>query len=106
MKYESAAERFFIIKSRALMADRWEVAKKFQRELENQVTSALREKRRQLECLTDTLRLLAPDHVLRRGYSITADAKMGSIIRGAASVKKGQKLRTRVADGEFGSTVD
>ena len=66
----------------------------------------LADKRRRLEHLADALRLLAPDNVLARGYSITTDSKTGAIIRRASEVKKGQWLRTRVAKGEFGSTAD
>lgn len=52
------------------------------------------------------LRLLSPDSVLTRGYSITTDAVSGTVIREAASVKHGQRLKTRVKSGEFQSWVE
>ena len=55
--------------------------------------------------LVEELRLLGPENVLARGYSITCDAESGKVIRSAGQVKSGQPLRTRLADGEIDSTV-
>ena len=55
--------------------------------------------------LQSALRLLSPQHVLERGYSITTDSQSGAIIREAASVRRGQRLRTRVQHGDFESVV-
>ncbi len=59
-----------------------------------------------LEALRDRLRLLGPDNVLARGYSITQDADSGQVLNSVKAVKSGQKLRTRLADGEIESTAD
>ncbi len=45
-----------------------------------------------------------PLAVLKRGYSITFNAG-GRAVRGASEVKAGERLRTRVGDGEFKSEV-
>jgi exodeoxyribonuclease VII large subunit len=50
------------------------------------------------------LRVLGPEATLRRGYSITTDER-GALVRTVASVRLKMKIRTRVSDGEFGSTV-
>jgi exodeoxyribonuclease VII large subunit len=50
------------------------------------------------------LRVLGPDATLRRGYSITRDAK-GNLIRTVRSVRPKMKIRTRVSDGEFASEI-
>jgi exodeoxyribonuclease VII large subunit len=50
------------------------------------------------------LRVLGPEATLRRGYSMTTDDR-GKLIRRAASVRPKMRIRTRVADGEFGSEV-
>jgi exodeoxyribonuclease VII large subunit len=50
------------------------------------------------------LRVLGPEATLRRGYSITTDER-GALVRTVASVRPEMKIRTRVSDGEFGSTV-
>jgi len=46
------------------------------------------------------LRLLGPEQVLSRGYSITMDAATGKVLREATKVKAGQKLKTRLQAGE------
>jgi exodeoxyribonuclease VII large subunit len=51
------------------------------------------------------LRVLGPDATLRRGYSITTDER-GKLIRTIATVRPKMKIRTRVSDGEFGSTAE
>ena len=51
------------------------------------------------------LRLLAPESVLARGYSITTDAVTGNVVRDATKVRAGQKLRTRLAKGEVRSVA-
>ncbi len=52
------------------------------------------------------LRLLGPEQVLSRGYSITTDATTGEILRDAKRVKAGQHLRTRLKTGEVESCVE
>lgn len=47
-----------------------------------------------------------PEHVLARGFSITRDARSGRVIRSTSEVHGRQRLRTRVADGEFCSTAE
>ncbi len=51
------------------------------------------------------LRLLGPEQVLARGYSITLDAATGDVLRDAKKVKEGQKLKTRLKSGEIFSEV-
>jgi exodeoxyribonuclease VII large subunit len=50
------------------------------------------------------LRLLNPYAVLERGYSITADAA-GHVVRHAADVAAGDRLKTRFADGTVESVA-
>jgi len=56
--------------------------------------------------LVERLRLLGPEQVLSRGYSITLDAESGSVIRDASTVRSGQRLRTRLKAGEVTSRVE
>jgi len=51
------------------------------------------------------LRVLGPDATLRRGYSITRN-EHGELIRSVTAVRAKMKIRTRVSDGEFGSTAN
>lgn len=52
------------------------------------------------------LRLLAPDAVLARGYSITFDAASGRVLRDAAEAPAGTRLSTRLARGEVRSRAE
>jgi exodeoxyribonuclease VII large subunit len=54
--------------------------------------------------LANSIRLLGPQQTLERGYSITLDAN-GNVVRSAASLKDGDLLLTRLADGEARSVV-
>ncbi len=50
------------------------------------------------------LKLVGPQSVLERGYSITMNDR-GQVVRRVADVNKGDKLTTKVADGDIISTV-
>jgi exodeoxyribonuclease VII large subunit len=52
------------------------------------------------------LRLLGPEQVLARGYSITMDAATGKVLRTAKGVETGQHLKTRLKAGEILSKVE
>jgi exodeoxyribonuclease VII large subunit len=58
------------------------------------------------DALAASLRLLGPEQVLARGYSITMDARGGGIIRSARETHPGQKLKTRLKTGEVQSVVE
>jgi exodeoxyribonuclease VII large subunit len=74
----------------------------------NQVRPAnrLKELKANLSRAEARLRLLGPEQVLSRGYSITMDATSGKILRDAKQVKPGQRLKTRVKAGEVTSVVE
>jgi exodeoxyribonuclease VII large subunit len=67
---------------------------------------ALKTRRETLHQLEKRLNALGPEQVLARGYSITTDAATGKVLRDAAKVKAGQKLKTRLKAGEVLSTVE
>ena len=60
---------------------------------------------RRLERASTKLALLSPYGVLERGYSLTT-AEDGSVVRDASQLKPGDRVRTRLASGEFTSSVD
>jgi len=89
------------VRSRRLV---WEnSAGRFLRAKPSLVLKARREALRQLE---KRLHALGPEQVLARGYSITTDAATGNVLRAAASVQAGQKLKTRLANGEIKSVAE
>ena len=57
-----------------------------------------------LEAGAAGLRVVSPQAVLERGFSITTD-KEGRIVRSIKDVKRGDVIATRVADGSIDSTV-
>ena len=61
--------------------------------------------RHRLELGLKRLELLNPRSILARGYSITLDALTQQIIRSAKTVKPGQPLLTKLADGDVISSV-
>lgn len=74
----------------------------------NQVRPAnrLKELKAALSRAEARLRLLGPEQVLARGYSITTDAVTGKILREASEVKPGQRLKTRLKAGEITSVAE
>jgi len=60
--------------------------------------------RKRFERAEKILAVLGPDATLRRGYSMTMDAK-GDLVRSLTQVKRGARLRTRVTDGTIESDV-
>jgi exodeoxyribonuclease VII large subunit len=56
--------------------------------------------------LQTRLRLLSPELVLQRGFSITVDAESGRVLRRASEVQAGQRLRTKLHSGEVTSVAD
>ena len=59
----------------------------------------------QLATQGSALRLLSPQQVLERGYSITLDASTGGVVRCADDLQPGQSITTRLASGSLHSTV-
>lgn len=56
-----------------------------------------------LNSLENSLKMLSPDNVLRRGYTITS--LKGRILKSSVNVKSGDILGTRFADGKIQSKV-
>ena len=63
-------------------------------------------RREYLHQLEKRLNSLGPEQVLARGYSITTDAATGKVLRDAKKIMPGQKLKTRLAQGEVLSKAE
>jgi exodeoxyribonuclease VII large subunit len=59
-----------------------------------------------LRQLEHQLNLLGPEQVLSRGYSITMDAASGKVLRDAGKIQAGQKIKTRLKQGEIVSRAE
>jgi exodeoxyribonuclease VII large subunit len=66
----------------------------------------LETKLNRLSALEARLRLLGPEQVLARGYSITMDARTGTVLHQASEAAPGQRLKTRLKAGEVVSRVE
>lgn len=76
------------------------------RELTPLATRELAARHERLVAAEARLRLLSPDAVLARGYSITFDAAHGRVLRDAQDAPAGTRLRIRLARGEVRSTAE
>ena len=65
----------------------------------------LERKNEQLSGLTGKLGALNPTAILSRGYSITMTHPGGRILKDASGLKKGEKIKTRLAKGEVISEI-
>jgi exodeoxyribonuclease VII large subunit len=65
----------------------------------------LHRRRQRLEALVSRLKLLSPQNVLDRGYSLTFDADTGTLVRQAQGLVPGRRLQTRLQSGEVSSVV-
>jgi exodeoxyribonuclease VII large subunit len=69
-------------------------------------SQALKSRHEALRQLERRLNSLGPEQVLSRGYSITTEAATGKVLRDATKVKTGQKLKTRLKQGEVLSRAE
>ncbi len=88
------------------LKQRAESLKLHERRLGEQMQAHWRNRKNHFEAVAARLRLLGPQQVLARGYSITLDAATGQVLRDAAEVKAGRKLRTRLQCGEILSRAE
>jgi exodeoxyribonuclease VII large subunit len=72
-----------------------------------QATETLQRRRvERVNALAQQLELLSPNAVLRRGYSITIRKDSGRVLRSATELRGGERLLTRLAEGEVESVAD
>jgi exodeoxyribonuclease VII large subunit len=100
------SERLARVRPAVLVRQRREVLQQAGQRLREQTRHRMREWANQVRGLDSRLRLLGPEQVLGRGYSITMDAANGTVVRDAASLRPAQQLRTRLKAGEVTSRVE
>jgi exodeoxyribonuclease VII large subunit len=89
----------------ALLAQQQQTLREVERRLRERVRLNLKGAQAAVLTVEARLRLLAPENVLARGYSITCEASTGRVLRDATEARPGQRLRTRLARGEVQSVV-
>ncbi|MCD6048819.1 MAG: exodeoxyribonuclease large subunit [Verrucomicrobia bacterium] len=105
-RFARLLQRLSHIRPSAQIKQRREVFGQTERRFQELAQHQLERLQARLQQAESKLRLLGPENVLQRGYSITMDAESGEIVRDAAKVKPGQKLKTRVKSGEIRSQVE
>jgi exodeoxyribonuclease VII large subunit len=103
---QNLAMRLLRVRPAQLLRQRRESLVMNQRRLRELAHVCLRNGRSSFEATETRLRLLGPEQVLSRGYSITMDAATGRVLRKAVEVKAGQKLKTRLKAGEVFSRAE
>ncbi|MDW7978975.1 MAG: exodeoxyribonuclease VII large subunit [Verrucomicrobiales bacterium] len=103
---KNMAERLGRVHPRKALQTRTERLVQTTRWLRERCRALMRAKTEKIGRFHDRLRLLGPEHVLARGYSITTDAATGTVLRDVGQVKSGQRVRTRLAKGEFFSRIE
>jgi len=104
--FQNLSDRLARVRPAQLLRQRRELLEQEHARLGEQMKHQLRERRNRAEALEARLRLLSPEQVLARGYSITTDAETGKVLRDAAKIKPGQRLKTRLHKGEIVSQVE
>jgi len=104
--WQHLAERLGRLRPAQAVAQRRELLSQEQRRLQECARHGLQGAANALTLLDSRLRLLGPEQVLARGYSITRDAKTGEVLREAGKAETGQRLKTRLKQGEIISRVE
>jgi exodeoxyribonuclease VII large subunit len=99
-------QRLLRARPSALLKQRKETIAALGERIFEAVHHEMAERKNRLARLHDRLRLLSPDSVLARGYSVTTDATSGAVIRDAGAVRPGQQLKTRLQKGEVISVAE
>ena len=106
LAWQNLSERLGRVRPALVLNQRREGFLQMKRRFQEQMRQQVETRRYGLGVLEARLRLLGPEQVLARGYSITTDARTGEVLREAKEVKTGQRLRTRLKAGEVFSAVE
>lgn len=106
LEWRGLGERLLRVRPRVLWSQRRDRLSQHLQRLFKRAQYRIESWRHHLAKLNTRLRLLGPEQVLARGYSITLDAKTGQVLRDRERVKVGQRLRTRLRNGEIISAVE
>ncbi len=104
--WENLRQRLVQLRPSQVLVQRRQALRELSRRLGEQSRRHLEAFRYSTGQLEVRLRLLSPDNVLQRGYSITMDQATGRVIRAAQEARAGQKLKTKLKDGELRSIVE
>jgi exodeoxyribonuclease VII large subunit len=104
--WRNLTDRLLRVRPALLLGRKGEAFLQIETRLHQRVRYDLEAARNRLSAVEARLRLLGPEQVLARGYSITMDAATGKVVREAKEVQAGQRLKTRLKAGEVFSQVE
>ena len=104
--WQALRQRLSRVRPEQALAQRRQALREVQRRLVGLARLGWKDFQNRFATVEARLRLLSPVNVLERGYSVTTDATTGKVIRDAAEVKRGQRLKTRLKKGEVRSVVE
>ncbi len=104
--WENLATRLLRVRPAQLLKQRRESLGMHWRRLRELARAQVQTRENRFAAVAARLRLLGPEQVLARGYSITMNAATGKVIRRAKDVSPGQHLMTRVKEGRISSRVE
>ncbi len=91
--------------SKALIEqERWTL-KQVKNKLEQNTKQELEHQKQELKSIKTIIRLMNPEHILKRGYSLQYNEN-GKIITSSKAVKSGEILTTQFKDGQVKSVVE
>jgi exodeoxyribonuclease VII large subunit len=106
VNWKNLGSRLRQVRPKELLKQRREVLKTTQKRLRELARVQFKNCKTSLQATEARLRLLGPEQVLARGYSITMDAATGKVLQDATQVKAGQRLKTRLKKGEVSSRAE
>lgn len=104
--WREVAGRLVRLRPTQWVRQRQETLRVVARQLRERGQQQLREAASRFAVLNSRLKLLGPEQVLSRGYSITMDQASNRILRDARRIKPGQRLKTRLKQGEIISRAE
>ncbi len=104
--WRGLSDRLMRVRPAQLVKQRREIFRLAEQRLQEQGLQRLGVLKNRLAMLEARLRLLSPEQVLARGYSITRDADTGKVIRDTSQTKAGQRLETKLKAGVVLSRVE
>ena len=103
---QNLATRLRQVRPKQFLKQRRELLKATQKRLRELARVQFKNCKNSFAATESRLRLLGPEQVLSRGYSITMDAATGNVLHEAKKVKAGQRLKTRLKKGEILSRME
>jgi exodeoxyribonuclease VII large subunit len=105
-RLQNIGDRLARVRPALLLSQRRQRLERAELRLRERTRHHLRNRKHQASTLDAKLRLLSPEQVLARGYSITLEDDTGKVLRAPTETAAGKVLRTRLKGGFLKSRVE